>query len=84
MYDDECNEVLKRQNAARQTMINRYKRINKEEYDEKRKTYRICRNKKKRQVEEKRGGNTTTQCYEEQWKQFQYANNLTKNMNQEI
>ena len=41
-------------------MINRYKRINKEEYDEKRKTYRICRNKKKRQVEEKRGGNTTT------------------------
>jgi len=40
-------------------MINRYKRINKEQCDEKRKTRRICRKgKKKRQVEGKSGGNT--------------------------
>jgi len=36
----------KRKNAARQTMINRYTRINKEEYDEKKKEAdRTCRKK---------------------------------------
>jgi len=45
----------KRKNAARQTMINRYTRINKEEYDKKegKKAYRICRKKQmiRRKVE---------------------------------
>jgi len=41
-YEDEFSLVIKRQNAARQTMIKRYNRINKEAYDEKRNAaYRI-------------------------------------------
>jgi hypothetical protein len=44
-------------------MINRYTRINKEEYDEKRKEAdRTCRKKKEKQDELKHGGNTTKYC----------------------
>jgi len=45
-YDDKCRETIKKEECGK--TINRYSRINKEEYDEKRKEAdRTCRKKKR-------------------------------------